>query len=288
MTLSPRPIPRSATTTRAVWLRRLAALAVLLMLLVVASSAWIRLAQARPACSDWPACRQPVSTPGFIASTDGASAADLAGTRGLHRGAASLLLPVAAVVVGLAWVWSAARAWALLLLALGVALALLGVITPGSRAPAVLLGNQLGGWLMLAVAWRLATHEPGPGTAARHQRPAVAPQLSTLAAALWLVQAAVGSLSGQMAPSVAAAGHLLMATALWPLTLWCTWHARRGPRPGAARALLLLVLLQGASGLWAAAGAASPERVWWHAVLGAVGFALLANLHATARTDTRT
>ena len=46
--------------------------------------------------------------------------------------------------------------------------------------------------------------------------------------------------------------------------------------------------LQGASGLWAAAGAASPERVWWHAVLGAVGFALLANLHATARTDTRT
>ncbi|TXH51437.1 MAG: hypothetical protein E6Q93_22055 [Burkholderiaceae bacterium] len=153
----------------------------------------------------------------------------------------------------------------------------------------MLLGNQLGGWLMLALAWRLAIDPLRADTRAVAQVPATWPhQLTSVASILWLAQAALGSLSGQMVPSMAAAAHLLVATALLPLTLWCAWRARAGPRPLAARAVLVLALFQAVSGLAAAAAAAPAERVWWHAVLGAAGFALLTNLHAPVRVDSRT
>jgi len=53
------------------------------------------------------------------------------------------------------------------LLALALALAVLGIVTPGARLPAVALGNLLGGFLMLALGWRLAAPDaPQPAAAA--------------------------------------------------------------------------------------------------------------------------
>ena len=43
--------------SRLTWMRRLAWAGVLLMLVVTTASAWLRLAQPRPDCFDWPACR---------------------------------------------------------------------------------------------------------------------------------------------------------------------------------------------------------------------------------------
>ncbi|MDO8419311.1 MAG: hypothetical protein Q7S90_04675, partial [Rubrivivax sp.] len=40
-------------------MRRLSWACVLLMLVVTSASAWLRLAQPRPDCFDWPACRSP-------------------------------------------------------------------------------------------------------------------------------------------------------------------------------------------------------------------------------------
>ena len=112
----------------------------------------------------------------------------VAAARAAHRIAASsaLLLVMAMVWLGLR-TGAAARveralSWALLALAL--ALALLGVFTSGARAPAVAMGNLLGGYLMLALAARLVQPAPAPGLGA----PAIA------VAAVLLLQIGSGAL----------------------------------------------------------------------------------------------
>ena len=98
---------------------------------------------------------------------------------------------------------------ALALLALALALSVLGIVTPGSRAVGVLLGNLLGGLLMLGLSWRLATQLAGwPISSPRLARWAL------LGAALWLAQAAFGALSGS--------GRM-------PPRRWRTWRWRCWP-----------------------------------------------------------
>lgn len=266
------------STSRRRWLRSLAWLCALLMLTVVAASAWIRLAQPRPACVEWPDCRQHATA----ALGDGAGL--VAAARSVHRAAASLLLPVAAVMVWLAWPLRAARAAALWLLALGLALGVLGVGAGASRAQAVLLGNQLGGWLMLALALRLAVGAGGasaPAAIAAARLPGTG--VAALAAAAWLAQAALGALSGSGAPGLVSPLHVILAAAVaLPLAGWCGWQARQ-TQPRLAQALLVLTALQAAAGVLAITGAAAPLRVWLHATLGACGFALLAVLSSPRR-----
>ena len=76
-----------------------------------------------------------------------------------HRIAAStaLLLVIAMVLQSLRITPPphGARALSLSLLALALGLALLGLVTSGARAPAVAMGNLLGGYLMLVLAARL-------------------------------------------------------------------------------------------------------------------------------------
>jgi heme a synthase len=146
-------------------LRRVALLCLLLLVAVTGLSAFLR-HQALPA--------------------DGQSV--VAAARMAHRVVASsaLLLVIAMVVLTQRMNPPPrdARALSIALLVLALGLALLGVFTSGARAPAVAMGNLLGGYFMLAIAARLV-------------RPAAMPGLGPAAfgvAALLLLQVVSGAL----------------------------------------------------------------------------------------------
>lgn len=265
--------PTLHTGAHARWLRRLASACVLLMLVVVTSSAWLRLAQERPTCGNWPVCRAApaVRSPPAPASVGRADV--LERVRFAHRAAASALLPAACA---LAWLalgrrprQTAVGARALGMLALALALAALGIVTPSSRSPAVLLGNQLGGLLLLALAWstwRTAAATPAVAANVRWAR---------AVALLWLLQAALGALSGAGFGIGPPLTHLVLAApavlAAFALGLSGWYRERRAE----ALTLALLAVLQVLLGLAAMLSAAPPALVLGHAAVAAVGLALL-------------
>jgi cytochrome c oxidase assembly protein subunit 15 len=149
---------RAQRTARLV--ARLATAGAALVLVVIVSSAWLRLTQNGLGCSGWPACY------GAIAKLDAATqaapvpaAAYTDEVRATHRVAASavgVLIGIAAVL----WLSGERRrrgvtAGVLAVLALTVFLALLGRYTPGAALPAVTLGNLMGGMALLALLWLL-------------------------------------------------------------------------------------------------------------------------------------
>lgn len=152
----------------------LAALAAALVLVVIVSSAWLRIAQSGLGCSGWPACY------GAVTKTDDTAriapspqAAYTAEVRAAHRVAASAVGIV--IAIG-AVIWLSGErsqrgvtAVVLALLALTVFLALLGRFTPGAAIPAVTLGNLLGGMVLLALLWllRLKLIAPAPPPVSR-------------------------------------------------------------------------------------------------------------------------
>ena len=118
------------------------------MVCVIGASAWLRLAQPRPVCGEWPACRSDAAVAATRAAlTPGAADALLGTTRTLdlvrvvHRVAATAaLLLIVALVTVLLRQRPRRRAWlqpAFGLLGLALGLSVLGVVTPGSRAAAV-------------------------------------------------------------------------------------------------------------------------------------------------------
>jgi cytochrome c oxidase assembly protein subunit 15 len=149
-----------ADERRSRWLRRIALACALAMLATIALSAYMRLAQAGLGCADWPACYAQAQRDG--AAPASASTA-IALARLAHRVVASAVLVGAFVLLlttAAAPVLRRERTLAAALVALALALAALGVVTPGARLPAVTLGNLLGGFAMLAICGRLAA----PGT----------------------------------------------------------------------------------------------------------------------------
>lgn len=186
MPASPLVVPQSAS--RVTLLRRLAQFSTMLMLATIVLSAFMRLSLAGLGCADWPACYGQLSH----AEPEQQRWVELA--RLAHRVVASavLVLVVVMLVLGHSSRPPLPRqqrlSWLLLLLAL--ALAGLGVVTPGARLPAVVLGNLIGGFLMLALCWRLAAPSPPGGQAA-------APGLGAwgvLGLGLLLAQVALGAL----------------------------------------------------------------------------------------------
>lgn len=144
-------------------LHRIALLCVLLLAAVTSLSAFLRHSAAGLGCQPWPACyaqgdRAAASVAGTAAFT-AVGAARLA-----HRITAtlSLLGAIALVVLSVARKPMLRREAMLSmgLLALALLLALLGVFTPGARVPAVAMANLLGGFVMLALAARLAAPPP--------------------------------------------------------------------------------------------------------------------------------
>jgi cytochrome c oxidase assembly protein subunit 15 len=133
------------------------------MLVVIVSSAFMRLDQAGLSCADWPACYGRVDR--NAAATTGVLAARFA-----HRVAASAvgIVLVAALLIGVAqrpWLKrQVGIASAALIIALGLA-ALGAQLSPSSSdipSPAVILANLGGGFALLALLWllRLTTLPP--------------------------------------------------------------------------------------------------------------------------------
>jgi heme A synthase len=265
-------------TGRANTLRRLAWACVLLMLVVTCASAWLRLGQPRPRCIDWPGCRSAHVPPGPLRAASALAPPELQTlVRGAHRGAASLVLAASLALSGIALVrrprQTSTGGQALVLLGLALALAGLGVVTSGSSSPAVLLGNLLGGLLMLAWSWRLLRGLQGAPKVPLGAWP-------WLAAAAWLVQVALGALSGAGAGDSAAIAHLSLALCVLPLAAWVAWRARRAGRRAEGLALMVVLPVQVLLGSVAVASAAFAPAVLAHNLGAGVGLALLFGLTA--------
>jgi heme A synthase len=270
---------------RLVTLRRLAWACVLLMFVVTSASAWLRLAQPRPACFDWPACRgtDRPSAPAVVTAVMGEPGA-LVRVRGVHRVAAALVLVLVLVVAALALVWpprhGAAGRVALALLVLALALSALGIVTPGSRATGVMLGNLLGGLLMLALSWRLAGQLSGRPGSSR-----ILSGWALIGAGLWAAQAVLGSLSGAGRSSAAPLAHLALALLAGSCAFGVGWLACKQGRRREGSDLMALVGLQWLLGACAAGAAAAPPLVLLHNVGAALGLALLLGLAVRQTTS---
>ncbi len=148
-------------------IRALILVALLLVLVITTTSAYIRLSQAGFGCADWPACygrSASTITPGQL--IPGQSA--LFWARALHRLAASSAGILLLLIVFLGWNAlrdAAGRSAALATLALAVFLAGLGVLTP-SNLPAVTVGNLLGGMCMAGLLWWLYRRDAAATTGA--------------------------------------------------------------------------------------------------------------------------
>lgn len=155
MPQSPGPIP-SPLSARQRRIHRLALLVAALTVSIVALSAYLRLSQSGLGCNVWPSCYRQVAPVGIEVAGNVAVVA----ARLVHRVVASAVL-VLVVILVLATLGMRPKLWregrltlGMLLLTLG--LAALGAAARGSQFPAVVLGNLLGGFALLAVAWRLA------------------------------------------------------------------------------------------------------------------------------------
>lgn len=151
-----------AQTRRKTLLRSMAIACTALVLAITSLSAFIRLSRSGLGCEPWPQCqvqvlRQPAE-----------AGAAVAAARIAHRFSAVAALLLIVAMLATAYASSPALTGpgrlVLALLALALFLAVLGRLTADSRLPAVVLGNLLAGFGMLAASWRLvvATAAPRP------------------------------------------------------------------------------------------------------------------------------
>ncbi|MFA5522347.1 MAG: hypothetical protein WCY98_11025 [Castellaniella sp.] len=223
----------SSVTPRLRWIARLAWLTFLLVFLITSLSAWLRLSGRLPGCEPWPGCLE--------------ADAAVGAARALHRMAASASLLVIIAMVLLSSLPRPAlrvqRASALALLGLALFLAVLGALTGRSQAGAVVLGNLLGGMLMLGLAVQLAG-------SARRQEAGPPAAWTGLAIGLTLIQMALGGLAGMTDETLSMmhALHILLALLLIPVLVVGAWRLVRGRRRASAVLILSLTVLQIALG----------------------------------------
>jgi cytochrome c oxidase assembly protein subunit 15 len=199
-------------------IRLLAAIGATLVLVVIVSSAYLRLSQAGLSCADWPACY------GNVAHATAATTAQR-GARIAHRFAATTVMVVLLVIVAVslrqrprlrkpATIAAAA-------VAIALALAMIGAVSSESTRttplPAVTLANLGGGFALLALfAWlRETTLESRHDTASRALR-----VLAALLLVATVGQAALGGLvsarfAGLACPGFPLCGADAPAGALW-------------------------------------------------------------------------
>ncbi len=174
---------------------RVAVAAAVLTFVVIVASAFMRHTQAGLACSDWPACYGRMEATG----EEQLPSTEVRVVRIAHRLAATGVL---ALVIGLLLIaWTQKPAWkhegglALVALIVAAALAVLGLATPGSKIPAVTLGNLLGGYLMLALLAAAAARGGDAASASAISTPA-SRALGFATLVLVFVQAASGGIIG--------------------------------------------------------------------------------------------
>jgi cytochrome c oxidase assembly protein subunit 15 len=156
-------------------MRGLVLAALLLVLIITTTSAYIRLSQAGFGCADWPACYgRSVSAPAVGQLIPEQAA--LFWARALHRLAASSAGILLLLIVFMGWnalQGAAARLAAVATVGLAGFLAWLGLLTP-SNLPSVTVGNLLGGMTLLALLWWLHQRGQGSGPGRTLQRFALA------------------------------------------------------------------------------------------------------------------
>jgi cytochrome c oxidase assembly protein subunit 15 len=275
------------------------------LLAVTTLSAFIRLANAGVGCEPRPACYgerlraaqqgQPTrDAPGVVAA------------RLAHRVLGGMALLVVAVIAMGSWLGAPVLrregAAAIALLALAGALAALGVVSAGARLPAVTIGNLVGGFAMLAIAWRIAAPPSALAPLLRAWAAAGAALLLTQVALGGLVSAGYAGLScpllgcwpdapawhaldpfrepafdaptnpgGAVAQALHRAGAALVVLVLAPLGVVALRHGAR--RFGAA--LLALLALQVALGIGLVALALPLPLALAHNVVAALLFATI-------------
>ncbi|MEZ5728257.1 MAG: COX15/CtaA family protein [Burkholderiaceae bacterium] len=177
--------------------RLLVGTVLVLLVLIVASSAYLRLGSNGLGCSPWPQCYA-----SHVSGTGAAADATSTATgiaRSLHRLSASSVGILIVAMLFVSWrslSTSAMRGAAVLLVLLTLALAMLGVATP-SKLPAVTIGNLLGGMAMLGCAgWLFAALGSNPGdTSSRGSDGSSRDRaLAVLALVLVMAQTALGGL----------------------------------------------------------------------------------------------
>ena len=219
-----------------------------LVLVVVASSAWLRLAA--PACP-----------PGGCGGFALADAVRLA-----HRVAAMGVTVLALVIAALAWkppVRWGLRASAVLLIVLVAALAIVGRRSAGAAPPAVLVANLLGGLtlLSLAVGMAVAVRTP-PGRLAL---------LPAAGAALLAAAIATGCVLATVPPADPAALALVHRALSWvSLAAWGLLAVSTATPPGLRVAARIAFIALAAEAALAVAAPGWPAARWLHNLLATV------------------
>lgn len=151
---------------------------IVLVLLVVVLSAWLRLAGSGLGCAEWPACYALMRPQADGAGSLAAAHLVPAGATLAHRLVASLLGALVLAITVMAVRRRRETGDSILLplavLGLTVFLSVLGSKTPSPLLPWVTLGNLLGGMAMLAMLWWMGQRSVSHGAAdagARGLRP---------------------------------------------------------------------------------------------------------------------
>ncbi len=191
----------------------LAGLSLLLVILLVSLSAYLRLAHSGIGCADWPDCYGRIGVPEASAPVDSVpeqlardayqritaeSEQAMAWATPLHRAVASVLGILVLFLTMLAFFRKRYRLSSLALLGLTVWLAMLGLRSGSLHDPAVVMGNLSGGFAMLGLLGWLwfSLNAPAPPRFDAHKSKAPLPQalLITTLIALCL-QIALGGLT---------------------------------------------------------------------------------------------
>lgn len=139
----------------------LAKISLLLVILLVSLSAYLRLAHSGIGCADWPECYGHIGQPASVSEPAAPGNAyqrmveqanqPLAWATPLHRLVASVLGLLIASLAFIAFRRNQQRIIALALLGLAVFLAVLGIRSGSLHNPAVVMGNLAGGFSMLGL-----------------------------------------------------------------------------------------------------------------------------------------
>lgn len=237
-----------------------------LVFIVVAASAWLRLAEAA------------------------GGGADLA--RFAHRLCAMAAAVLALLVAAIAWrrrpALAAPRALAFAIVALVIGLSALGIATPGAKLPAIALGNLAGGLALFALAWALQAD-------ARH-RARASPEVTLasrwigIALAVLVAETALGAATAtgalQPAPALRDAHRVLGVLLFLAWIAFASGFLRLPPAAlAAARITAVLAGAQVALGMALAGPGLPPVGAWLHnlATAAALASALTAWIEARPR-----
>lgn len=257
---TPAPTAREARTLGA-----LATACAALVFVVVASSAWLRLA-AVPC------------PPGGCAEFGLADAVRLA-----HRVAAMGVTVLALLVTALAWkppVRPGLRATAVLVLVLVAALAVVGRRSAGAAPPAVLLANLLGGLTLLAACAGLAA-----GALASRGRVALPYAAAATLLALAIASGGVLATAPPADPSWLVLAHRGLAWSA--VAAWGLLALSAGPSPGARPGARLVAACLLAQAVLAVAAPDAALARWLHNLLSSCALAFAVAVALQARVPSR-